>query len=101
MAYVRALPKGLKIYSNEPEPIIFLVMKESILIPRKTSPFTLIPNADFEQEVMPICREVSQNRAVIVFLDNIQGRRYLPKREELEAMCDISVQLRLQDGVVY
>ena len=45
--------------------------------------------------------ELMQNRAVVVYLDKITWRWYLPTKDELENVYQLPVLIRLNDGVIY
>ena len=42
-----------------------------------------------------------QNRAVVVYLDKINWRWYLPSKDELANVYQLPVLVRLDDGVIY
>ena len=44
---------------------------------------------------------VIQDGALVIYLDQIKGRGYLPSVQELEETYQLPVLLKLQDGVVY
>ena len=45
--------------------------------------------------------ELMQNGALVVYLDKITWRWYLPSKDELENVYKLPVLVRLEDGVIY
>ncbi len=99
--YSKSLPNGLAIYSNGSDLIYFLTGKRAVSIPLRVSPSTLLPNPDFEREIDAIRTKVLENKAVIVYFNNINWRWSLPSREELEDNFLFPILHRLEDGVIY
>jgi len=56
---------------------------------------------DFERDITAVRNELMQNRAVVVYLDKITWRWYLPSKDELENVYRLPVLVRFDDGVVY
>lgn len=90
-----------KIYSNGPDVIRFRTGKEAVMIPWKVSPFTLSPDRDYGEASGRMLDECREGEAVIVYLDGITWRWYLPSARELEAGGSLPVLRKFKDGVVY
>lgn len=101
LAYVKSLPKEVSVYSNGHDVISFLTEKDAKMIPPKLSPVTHVQNADFQKNSEAICQKVAQNKAVIVYLDNITWRWYLPDKAEFRSLCGMPAALKFDDGVIF
>ena len=89
------------IYSNGPDVIRFLTGKEAVMIPVKVSTGTRRVNEDYEEELNQIIQECSEGKALIVYLNAITWRWYLPSIEEVEATDNLPVLRKTQDGMIY
>ena len=101
IAYLRSQSEGRMVYSNAIDAIHFLTGREALRVPAKFDPTTRKNNPDFERSIGEMRNELIQNRAVLLYLDNVTWRRYLPSKEELENIYKLPVLTRLNDGVVY
>jgi hypothetical protein len=101
IAAVISLPKDMEIYSNGQDAIQFLTGRAVTNIPLVAYPGTLQLNQYFEEELQVICREVIEGEAIVVYLNGITWRWYLPTRNELESKCTMPVLARLDDGAIY
>jgi len=99
--YVRTLPEPKTIYSNGIDAIHFLATKQALRIPAKTDPTGGKTNPEFDGQINALRNELMQNRAVVVYLDRITWRWYLPSKDELENVYRLPILVRLDDGVVY
>jgi hypothetical protein len=99
--YVRRLSGSTAIYSNGIDVTHFLANKEALRIPAKVDPTNGKKNSEFERDMYTLRNEVIQNRAVVVYLDKITWRWYLPTKDELENIYKLPVLIRLNDGVIY
>jgi hypothetical protein len=101
IAYVKSLPDGAMIYSNGPDIIHFLTGIKAKDIPAKVNTRTRASNPYLARELRAMRNNLIEKRALIVYLDNITWRWYLPTKKELEDVYKIPVLFRLQDGTVY
>jgi len=99
--YARTLSQDRTIYSNGIDAIHFLTRRTALRIPPKFDPTGGRNNAEFEQDINAMRSELIQNRAVVIYLNKITWRWYLPSKEELENVYKLPVLIRLDDGVVY
>lgn len=99
--YINALPRERVIYSNGPDLITFLTGRPAVMLPRKISAASTLPNPDFGRELESLQTDLAQNKAVVIYLDRVTWRAYLPSRDELENSYHLPVLRLLQDGVVY
>jgi hypothetical protein len=88
-------------YSNGIDAVYFLTKKEALRIPAKIDPTTGKSNLDFEREINSMRFELLQNRAVLVYLDKITWRWYLPTKDELNNVYKLPVLSQLDDGTIY
>jgi Dolichyl-phosphate-mannose-protein mannosyltransferase len=98
---VTTLPEHRTIYSNGIDAIQFVTRREALRVPAKVDPVNGKVNADFERDINVMRNELMQNQAVLVYLDKINWRWYLPSKDELENVYKLPVMLRLDDGVFY
>ena len=70
-------------------------------MPAKVDPVSGKNNPEFEREINSVRNELMQNQAVVVYLDKITWRWYLPSKDELENVYRLPVLVRFDDGVVY
>ena len=96
-----SLAGDMKIYSNGSDIIQFLTGRRVTMIPSFTNPETLKPNEDYEKQMQVMCREVDECKAIVVYLNGITWRQYLPAPQALEAKCVMPVLGRLNDGSIY
>lgn len=99
--YVKALPETKIIYSNGVDAIQFLTGREALRIPAKIDPGSRRPNANFDREIEAMENDIMANRAVVIYLDRIDWRWYLPSKEELEQVYKLPLLTRFFDGVIY
>ena len=89
------------VYSNGEDAIWFRTARTSLSIPREVNPDTMMPNGDYSAEMVAMCAAVRSGDAVLVYLDDIDWRWYLPRTGEIEAECFIPARERFADGVIY
>ena len=90
-----------KIYSNGADVVRFWVKREALKIPIKTFPMINRSNQDYEEQLQIMCRECIEGNAIVVYLNGITRRWYLPTFKELESKCNLPVLSRCDDGVIY
>ena len=101
LAYVAGLPAELRLYSNGADVIRFITQREAVMLPVVTEPMTREPSPLRERELARVCREVQAREALVVYLDGVDWRWYMPEAQELATRCEIGVLKELADGVVY
>jgi hypothetical protein len=99
--YLKSLSESRSIYSNGIDVIHILAKKEALRIPAKVDPTNEKKNSEFERDMNSLRNEVIQNRAVVIYLDKITWRWYLPTKDELENVYHFPILTRLNDGVIY
>jgi hypothetical protein len=101
LAFIDSFPGDAKIYSNGFDVLDLMTGKEALSFPKKIDPTTLLVNQDFEQEIAVMCNDIRENRALLVFFNQLKWRTYFPTQAELESDCKLSVMNRFADGTVY
>lgn len=88
-------------YSNGIDAIYFLTRRNALRIPARVDLATGKNYSDFEQEIDYVRNELLQKRAVVVYLDRITGRGYLPTKDELTNIYKLPVLIQLDDGTIF
>ncbi len=101
IAFTKTLPPDRALYSNGIDAIHFWTGREALRIPAKTDPTNWKNNVEFEREVNAMRNELIEKHAVVIYLDKITWRWYLPSKDELESVHKLPVLVRLDDGVIY
>jgi len=101
IAFVKSISNNVNIYSNGWDVIRFLTGKNVLPIPSKTNSGTMLDNQNFQREINSVCENIIGNRAMLVFLDNITWRWYLPSQTEIETTCHLPVLEIFNDGIIY
>ena len=99
LAFVRLLPKGIKIYSNGSDAIKFLTQRPALNLPKSTNPVTMETNSLDGKEIEAMCKEILDKKAILVYFKTI-NRNYLPTQEEIESTCKIPILRTFDDGIV-
>ncbi len=100
ITFVESLAKDVKIYSNGPDVLGFLTENQSLSVPKKKSPTTLRVNTNYTAEIGAMCKDIMEDRAILVYFNTIK-RSYLSTHQEVESACKLSVIQRFADGIVY
>lgn len=90
-----------KIYSNGPDVISFMTGKEVAFIPKKEFPESLRLNENYQEQLNRMLRECREGEALVVYLNKVTWRWYLPSIEEVESRGNLPVLRRMQEGVIY
>ena len=99
--YLRNSSEVRTTYSNGIDAVHFLTKKKALRIPAKIDPTTGKSNLDFERDINSMRNELLQNRAVLIYLDKITWRWYLPTKDELNNVHKLPVLVQLDDGTIY
>ena len=100
IAFIKLIGRDVKIYTNGADVLDFLTGKQSQSIPAKMSSGTRDVNPRYIEEVDVMCKDITENRAMLVYFNRIT-RWYLPTQTELESTCHIPVLRDFADGTVY
>jgi len=76
MAYLRGLPAGIKIYTNEPGAVYLYVERGAVVLPDRYDAATALPRAGFEEGVAVMQNEINAGKAVLVLFErgnNVAG----------------------------
>ncbi len=100
IAFVRAVPADIAIYSNAPYAVEFLTGRRVAKVPWDGLQFTGGPNPDYESQLRAMCRAIQERGAILVWFDN-DGPWFRRTLEEYEAGCTPRVTRRLADGTAH
>ncbi|HOS64080.1 MAG TPA: glycosyltransferase family 39 protein [Candidatus Latescibacteria bacterium] len=100
LAAIRALPTGIRVFSNGAVAVQFLTGRATYEIPARTSYGGLVRRTDFERRLRAMCDEVQNNRAVVVYFTAYKTD-WMPTPAELGSICEVSILGTLPDGVIY
>ncbi|MBU1708643.1 MAG: glycosyltransferase family 39 protein [Proteobacteria bacterium] len=98
---IKSLPSGTLIYSNGPDAMFFLTGREIKMIPLKVSPTTRQANEHFEDELKRMWKKINNESGILVILNFIEWRWYLPDKKELEQKLSLQIHYQGQDGTIY
>jgi hypothetical protein len=101
VSYLAQMDDVRIIYANGPDAISFLTGKAAVMIPAKVSPHTRRLNENYEEQMSQMVEECIEGKALIIYLNKVTWRWYLPSVEEVESMGAIPILRRLQDEVIY
>jgi len=99
ISYLKELPDGL-VYSNAYDAIGYLTGKRALMFPAKVDHVTLKPNPDYAEQLRRMVEECREQKALIVSVDAVAYRWYLPSAQDLE-MAELPVLRAFPDGVIY
>lgn len=95
------LPSDTKIYSNGFDVIRIKTWRETFMLPRKYDSASTLKNPDYANELDAMCTEVNSNKAIIVYLDQVNWREYFPDEQELIDTCKLPLLIEEKDGAIY
>lgn len=99
LAFLRSAPQGVRIYSNHPHAIGYVLGRRARMLPDKISPLSLKPNQDYPRSLREMCDDLAGTGAIVAFFEH--NRWHLPSAEELQAACGIGIIQRTADGVIF
>lgn len=98
---VTTVADDVKIYSNGPDVIQLLTGRMVTMIPNVTDAGTLKQNENYEEQMQLMCRELKEGKAILVYLNRIDRRWYLPTLQEMNTKCVMPILANLNDGIIY
>jgi hypothetical protein len=101
LAYLSLVPETMTIYSNGSDVLHFLTHKQASCIPAKVSPGTRMENENYQDQMRQMIRDCEKGNALIVYLDRITWRWYLPSKKEIESLFSVPLIRTMEDGVIY
>jgi hypothetical protein len=99
LQWVKNLPHDTIIYTNGPDPIKIITNRHSLLLPCKVSPVDRSKNENINKELNDMIANLSTNKGVIIYLDRITWRWYLPTLEELRQEIPLKLKYKGKDGI--
>lgn len=101
VAFVKSLPKDIKIYSNGADVLSFLTTAQSLSLPLEASPTSLESNSRYDKEIEAVCKDITDTKAILVYFNTIDWRWYLPSQDELMSSCPLNIMWHFKDGTVF
>jgi hypothetical protein len=101
IAYIKALPDGMMFLSNGSDAIGFLSSKQSKFIPQKISPTSLEVNLLYNDEMMAMCQDVHEDRALLVYFTSIDFRWFLASQADIGSTCQLPILRSFADGIIF
>jgi hypothetical protein len=92
MAFVKALPDDVLIYSNGPDAITYLIGRQTAMIPRRRSS---------PKEMEAMMKRLQETNGYLVYFSQITWRAYLPSTEELKQHAELRAVYDGRDGTIY
>jgi hypothetical protein len=71
------------------------------MIPLKFSPSTRKANKNFEEELNHMWLQMKNKSGLLIILDFVEWRWYLPKKKELEEALPLQILYQGLDGTIY
>lgn len=96
-----SLPAVNRIYSNAPDVLYVLRGTPVAMIPRKVDPHTSSPNQRFASEMIQLKRRLNEGQAMLIFLNRVSWRWYLPTAEEVEEAIGMRPLVQARDGLIF
>ncbi len=101
IASVKLLQADMLLYSNGADAVNFLTSKPAQQLPQKKSSTSLEENLDYSSELMEMCNKITEGKAYLVYLYQVNWRWWLPDQEELESTCRLPILKEFSDGVIF
>lgn len=102
LSYIgESVPKGMKLYSNNPDVILLYQNRYALMLPGFANPTTRQQNKNFSNQMGRVIKEINEGTALIVCFNRVaRSRWYLPKNKELESW-NVPSLIKLKDGTIY
>lgn len=100
---VRKLPRGVTIYSNGPEAIIYAARRAATIVPMKLDSRTGFdrPHNPYRKQLEAARQHLQRGNAYVVFVDDVDWRFYTATESELTQALGLRLVARLTDGRIY
>jgi 4-amino-4-deoxy-L-arabinose transferase-like glycosyltransferase len=82
---VKALPKGMRVYSNAPDAVYALTGTTAAWIPPTRNYLTTKPNRSYGEQLAAMGQQIRERRAVLVYFTGMLWRSYMPSAQALRA----------------
>ncbi len=99
--YVKTLPSTTAVYSDDPNALLFLTQREVHDVPQKVIRRLGAVNADFDDEVAEMRKELLTTDGVVVIFDRERGEFDMPALPELSRAMPLREEARFADATVY
>jgi hypothetical protein len=77
MAFVKSVAQEMNIYTNGADVVWFTTGKQTRSLPQKVFAITTRINPQYHGEIERMCKDIKENRAILVYFDLIGTRTYL------------------------
>lgn len=101
MERIRNLPSGTPIYSNGADAIYLLTGRPASMLPANADPASLQINGSYMDELIRMKHLLAKKDGVLVYLNAIAWRRYLPSETKLKEQLTLRLLTRGVDGSIY
>ena len=101
VAFVKDLPSGTAIYSDDPFALLYLTHHEVERVPNAIVRRQGIENANFEQEIAGMRERLRDTDGVVVIFERSRGQFVAPVLPKLIQSIPLEEQVRLDDATVY
>ncbi|MGH7848146.1 MAG: hypothetical protein ACREQW_23630 [Candidatus Binatia bacterium] len=98
---IRGLPAHLRLYTNGPEVIYFLLGKRARLIPAKANRYSQLPNERYLSQLSAMANDLESKKGVLVYFKTIGWRSYVPTEDELTKNLPLVPLATLPEGSIY
>jgi hypothetical protein len=99
LQWVKKLPQGTIIYTNGPDAIKIIANRPSKMVPCLVSPVDRTKNKNIQRDISKMASEISDNKGVIIYLNGITWRWYLPTIKQLSQTIPLKLRYKGKDGV--
>jgi 4-amino-4-deoxy-L-arabinose transferase-like glycosyltransferase len=97
---VKALPSDVRVYSNAPDAIYFLIGKLTEWVPPERNYLTGLPNSGYLGQVTAMGERIRSRKGVLVYFNGITWRPALPSARELREELPFLVVEGTGDGFI-
>lgn len=101
IAWVRALPADVRVYSNGADAIYILTERPAERIPVRVRPMSGFVNTGLPRQLALMEEQLQAGRAVLVYFHTITHRWYLPSETELQTAVPLRLVRETTDAAVY
>jgi 4-amino-4-deoxy-L-arabinose transferase-like glycosyltransferase len=99
LQWVKKLPQDTIIYTNGPDAIKIIANRSSKMVPHLVSPVDRTENKNIQSDINEMVSKISDNKGVIIYLNEISWRWYLPTIKQLSQTLPLKLKYRGKDGI--
>jgi hypothetical protein len=98
--YVRALPPGVRIFSNAPDAVLYLTGRPAYQLPEFYNGHSARYNQEYDKE-MTAMAQVVESGGMVIYFDLGKWRRLMPSESEVTRLLPLQLSRKTADGSVY